>query len=178
MTKRHATSDLAEPAQSHGIRSLKRAALLWHGTWRLMIALALCFAALSAHSQSYSIDWFTVDGGGGTSAAGIYSISGTVGQPDAGQMSGGSYTLKGGFWAILAPVQTPGAPLLRIVFTRTNAVVVAWPAPSVGFSLQQNTALGSANWTSVPYAVNVVGSENQVIVSPPVGNRFYRLKSP
>jgi hypothetical protein len=140
--------------------------------------LALGFAALSAHAQSYSIDWFTVDGGGGTSAGGIYSISGTAGQPDAGQMSGGSYTLNGGFWAIIAAVQTSNAPLLRIVLTRTNAVVVAWPAPSTGFSLQQNAVLSTTNWTSVPNPVNVVGSENQVIVSPPTGNRFYRLKSP
>jgi hypothetical protein len=32
-------------------------------------------------AQSYSIDWFTIDGGGGTST-GVYSVSGTIGQQD------------------------------------------------------------------------------------------------
>ena len=35
-------------------------------------------------AQSYQIDWFTIDGGGGTSTGGVYSVSGTIGQPDAG----------------------------------------------------------------------------------------------
>src|SRR5437868_10950980 len=91
-----------------------------------------------AVSQSYSLDWFTIDGGGGTSTGGVYSVSGTIGQPDAGQMSGGTYTLDGGFWGIIAAVPVPGAPTLRVVRTTTNTVVLAWPAPSTGFALQQN----------------------------------------
>ena len=46
----------------------------------------------------YTMQRFTVDGGGGTSAAGPYSLSGTAGQPDAGTLSAGSYVLAGGFW--------------------------------------------------------------------------------
>jgi hypothetical protein len=64
----------------------------------------------TAHAQQYSVDWFTIDGGGGTSTGGVFTVSGTIGQPDAGQMSGGTYTLSGGFWGIIAAVQTPGAP--------------------------------------------------------------------
>jgi hypothetical protein len=141
--------------------------------------LVVAAAALSARAQNYSIDWFTIDGGGGTSTGGVYSVSGTIGQPDAGHMSGGNFTIDGGFWGIIAAVQTPGAPTLRVVRTTTNTVVLAWPAPSTGFSLQQNAAVNnSSGWGSVTNAVTVVGSENQVIISPPVGNRFYRLKSP
>jgi hypothetical protein len=48
----------------------------------------------------YAISWSTIDGGGGTSAGGGYTLSGTIGQPDAsGPLSGGVYTLTGGFWA-------------------------------------------------------------------------------
>ena len=47
---------------------------------------------------SYTLDWYTVDGGGGTSSSASYSLSGTIGQPDASVLSGGSYTLAGGFW--------------------------------------------------------------------------------
>jgi hypothetical protein len=144
-----------------------------------VLALSLLiFAATSASAQSYSIDWYTIDGGGGTSTGGIYSVSGTIGQPDAGHMSGGNFTIDGGFWGIIAAVQSPGSPLLRVLRTSTNTVVVAWPAPSTGFSLQQNSDLKIAVWTGITNTVNVVGSENQIIVAPPVGNRFYRLKNP
>lgn len=134
--------------------------------------------AVSALAQSYSIDWYTIDGGGGTSTGGVYQVSGTIGQPDAGHMAGGNFSLDGGFWGIIAAVQTPGAPALRIILSSTNTVVVAWPAPSTGFNLQQNAAVGTTNWIGVTNNQYTVGGEYQVIISPPVGNRFYRLKSP
>ena len=67
---------------------------------------------------------------------------------------------------------------MRVFQTATNAVVVAWPDPSVGFSLQQNSLLGTTNWVGVTNPVNMVGGEKQVTISPPTGNRFFRLKSP
>ena len=46
----------------------------------LNIALLLLAASSTASlAQSYSIDWFTIDGGGGTSTGGVYSVSGTIG---------------------------------------------------------------------------------------------------
>jgi len=61
----------------------------------LMVGVALVSAAPLA---GYAIDWWTVDGGGGSSSSGAYSLSGTIGQPDTGQLSGGGYSLSGGFW--------------------------------------------------------------------------------
>ena len=46
-----------------------------------LLALAGCFAA---RAQQYSIDWYKVAGGGGTSTGGTYQVSGTIGQHDAG----------------------------------------------------------------------------------------------
>jgi hypothetical protein len=141
-------------------------------------AVALLSLTLTAGAQSYSINWFTIDGGGGTSAGGVYSVSGTIGQPDAGgPMAGGNYSLIGGFWSLVA-VQTHGAPLLRIFLTATNTAVVAWPAPSAGFTLQSNTNLIPANWSAMTNAVNLVGSENQVVISEPGGNKNFRLSHP
>jgi hypothetical protein len=57
-------------------------------------SLVVAAAAFACHAQ-YSIDWQTVDGDGGTSTGGVYAFSGTIGQPDAGQMAGGNYTLSG-----------------------------------------------------------------------------------
>src|SRR5436189_1812116 len=105
------------------------------GMVSVLALLLLTFVPTSASAQNYSIDWFSIDGGGGSSTGGVYSVTGTIGQPDAGHMSGGNFALDGGFWAIIATVQTPGAPALRVVFTATNTVVVAWPSPSTGFSL-------------------------------------------
>jgi hypothetical protein len=68
----------------------------------------------SAQAQSYEIDWYTIDGGGGESAGGNFALTATAGQPDTGLMSGGDYAIEGGFWSIIAAVQTPGAPLVEI----------------------------------------------------------------
>jgi len=127
-------------------------------------------------AQDYSIDWFTIDGGGGTSTGGVYSVTGTIGQPDAGAvMTGGNYSLQGGFWAIQA-VQTPGAPLLSIARTTTNTVAVFWPSPSPDWTLQQNTnSISSVNWSNAPGTILDHGTTKTLIVNPPAGNRFYRL---
>src|SRR5258706_5137923 len=118
----------------------------------LLLSLLFSLLAMAAHGQ-YSIDWFTIDGGGGTSTGGVYSVSGTIGQPDAGQMSGGNFTIEGGFWGVVAAVQTPGAPTLSIARTTTNTVAVSWPSPSAGFTLQQNTnGIGTVNWSNVATA--------------------------
>ena len=144
----------------------------------LILLLTFLIPAV-AFAQSYSIDWFTVDGGGGTSTGGVYSVSGTIGQPDAGKMSGGNYTLDGGFWGVIAAVQTPGAPTLYIARTTTNTVAVFWPSPSTGFTLQQNTnSVSSVNWSNVLTAPLDDGSTKTVIVNPPTGNRYYRLFKP
>jgi hypothetical protein len=48
---------------------------------------------------SFDLSWDTIDGGGVTFATGgIMSLGGTIGQPDAAVMGGGSYSLAGGFW--------------------------------------------------------------------------------
>jgi len=46
----------------------------------------------------------TIDGGGVMrSTGGSYELSGTIGQPDAGLMSGGAFDLTGGFWFAVDP---------------------------------------------------------------------------
>src|SRR5256885_1506378 len=123
----------------------------WRSKLGASLVLGACCLMLlgyqSARAQIFTIDWFTVDGGGGTSTGGVFSVSGTIGQPDAGHMSGGNFTIDGGFWGIIGAIQSPGSPLLRVLLTSTNTVVVAWPAPSTGFSLQQNTDLRTTAWT-------------------------------
>ena len=75
----------------------------------IVVTVLLCtMAAVFARSGSgvLSVDWFTVDGGGGTSTAGSFQLTGTIGQPDAGSMSGGDFVVAGGF----LPGQSPPCP--------------------------------------------------------------------
>ena len=59
--------------------------------------LCTTLLASAAHAQ-VDLTWNTIDGGGGTSSAGTLSLSMTIGQPDAGSMASGVFTLDGGFW--------------------------------------------------------------------------------
>lgn len=150
----------------------------------LAMALAAMLVALSVSvvgAQEYAIGWWTVDGGGGTSTGGDYTVSGTIGQPDAGMMSGGNYSLIGGFWGIVAATQTPTVPLLSVWLTQTNTVVVSWPAPAEGWLLHSTTAIipGGSTWTEIPPPYHTVGATTLFYVeSPPSGTKFYRLHKP
>ena len=63
------------PVAAHSARGLAPSK-----TWRNFVAaLAFLAMAMAAHSQSYSIDWFTIDGGGGTSRA-AFIPSAAIGQ--------------------------------------------------------------------------------------------------
>jgi hypothetical protein len=121
-------------------------------------------------AQQYSIDWYKISGGGGTSSNGQYVISGTIGQHDAsGAITGGNYSLTGGFWSLFA-VQTPGAPLLTITYSG-NQAIVSWPFSATGWTLQTNNNLATGAWGN--YAGAVVN--NSATNSPPTGNLFFRL---
>ena len=67
----------------------------------MLFSMAVLSSLASAQTgDPYDLTWSTIDGGGGrsTSAGGTYTLEGTIGQPDAGLMSGGPYVLAGGFW--------------------------------------------------------------------------------
>src|ERR1039458_9222821 len=115
-------------------------------TWRVFGTLLTVLAvAISVRAQSYSVDWYKISGGGGTSTGGVYSVSGTIGQPDAsGAMSGGQYSATGGFWSLYA-VQTPGAPLLTITHIG-NQAIVSWSPSVTGWTLQTNANLATPRW--------------------------------
>jgi hypothetical protein len=61
--------------------------------------LLLSVGLVGLAQGGYDLSWWTVDGGGNmVSAGGGYELGGTIGQPDAGVLTGGGYTLGGGFW--------------------------------------------------------------------------------
>jgi hypothetical protein len=149
---------------------------------KLFLLFGLLVPTIS-FAQSYSIDWYKVSGGGGTSTGGPmigvnYSVSGTIGQHDAGgPMTGVSYSLTGGFWALISVVQTPGTPNLTITYSG-NSVIVSWPDTG-SYTLQQNSDLATpAGWTTTSYTINTANGTNSITVTPPTGNLFFRLYNP
>ena len=137
---------------------------------KLGCALTLALP-LSVHAQ-YSIDWFTIDGGGGTSIGGVYSVSGTIGQPDVGAtIGGGSYTLQGGFWPGLVVPSSTGGPTLFIQFSGGN-VIISWSPATPGFVLEETTSLVAPSWSPAP-------TGNPTAPIPATGEaKFYRLRKP
>jgi len=78
--------------------------------FRTLSLAGMLFYSLSsscAHAQ-FTIDWRSIDSGGSFSAvAGPLTLSGTIGQMDAGSrvdpLTGGGFALVSGFWAVTLP---------------------------------------------------------------------------
>ncbi len=140
--------------------------------------LAVVFSGVILSSSTcqaqYSIDWSTIDGGGGTSTGGVYSVSGTIGQHDAGgPMTNGQYSVTGGFWALPTAIQVTGAPTLTIVPATPGNATISWTPNTPGFVLQETWVLSPANWTN-----SVSGTTNPIVVPATVPTKFYRLFKP
>ena len=145
----------------------------------LLVLLSILNSQLStARAQQYSIDWFKIAGGGGASTNGQYAVSGTIGQHDAsGAMTGGNYSLTGGYWSLISVLQTPGAPKLYISHAGTT-VTVSWQNVA-GWNLYQNGNLSApvANW-SASSGMTTANGTNYWSVSNPTGVQFFHLKNP
>ena len=143
--------------------------------FRLWLLLISAFSLQpSAFAQSFSLRWHTIDGGGGTSTGGVFSVSGTIGQPDAGgPMTNGQYSVTGGFWVLPQVEQTEGAPVLMIVPFGTGQAKLTWTPSSTNWVLQERLSLNSGTWTNA-----VSGSTNPIIVPTTMPAKYYRLFNP
>ena len=141
-----------------------------------MLALGfLCSVLCLPTLAQFAIPWYTVDGGGGTSTGGVYSVSGTLGQPDAGgPMTNGQYSVTGGFWALPQAVQTEGAPTLTIAKGAPGFAVLSWPSTTgTNWVLQERLNLTSGIWSN-----SSSGATNPVTVPATSPAKFYRLFKP
>jgi len=78
------------------------------GVLVLVAALLLITGGVTLAQGGYDLSWWTADGGGYTFPGQVartgstgpgYWLGGTVGQPDAGVLTGPGYILTGGFWS-------------------------------------------------------------------------------
>lgn len=163
-------------------------------TCKILLALALFGGAgMELRAQSYSVDWFKVAGGGGTSTNSTYSISGTFGQPDAGgPMDGGGFSVVGGFWSLFAPVNPPAIitqPTNLLVLAGSNVVLAVsatgapplayqWNLNGITLADATNTALSLSNVSGLDagfYTVIVSNSTASVTSTPALLDVRYSL---
>ena len=139
-----------------------------------LIQFVFCFSSRSL-AQNYSISWYKAAGGGGTSTNGLYSLSGTIGQPDAsGAMTGGDWALTGGFWSLISVAQTAGAPALYIGRSG-QTITVFWQ--NVGnWTLQQNGSLAAPSGWGNCSGITTSNGTNYLAIPNPAGNQYFRLK--
>ena len=139
-----------------------------------LLAAAFAFAN-RASAQSYDINWFTIDGGGGESIAGIYALQGTIGQPGVETMSGGTFSLQGGFWAPGFNVETGEPPKLTVLRSQSH-LLLSWPVRP-HFILERNPDLSlPGNWSEVTQTEVLKDGTVSVTVPIPLSTEFFRLR--
>jgi uncharacterized repeat protein (TIGR01451 family) len=93
----------------------------------------------AALAQPYDVSWWTVDGGGGTSAGGTYVLTGTAGQPDAGgPFAGSPYGLHSGFWALSAGGGI--GPQADLSVTKTDGQTASVPGQQATYTIVAGNA--------------------------------------
>ncbi|HUA66461.1 MAG TPA: hypothetical protein VME24_11475 [Alphaproteobacteria bacterium] len=143
----------------------------------ILSAIALLLLIPAAMAQSYSINWYKVAGGGGVSTGGTYAVSGTIGQPDASMpMTGGNYSLTGGFWAFISVLQTPAAP--RLYISHSGKTVTVFWQDVAGWTLQQTSSLNPPVTWTLNTSWTTSGGTNYLNLTSPSGKLFYQLANP
>ncbi len=151
----------------------------------LLIFVAAALVAADGSAQSFSVTGSVIAGGGGTTSGGLFQVTGTIAQAEAGpRLTGGCFSVDSGFWGHYAAISTPGAPTLR---TRVvaNYVRVSF-TPSCGdWVLQWTNTLepeaAATIWTD-DEASNLIlidGELTRDFHIPSWGSRLYfRLRQP
>jgi hypothetical protein len=132
------------------------------------VVAGLSIHALSARAAAYKVDWQTVDGGGGDCSGGKLSLSGTVGQPEAGFCAGSAYVQQGGFWPAF---QKDVGPPLRMTFAGGMARL-RWTSQCSGFHLEGAPGV-TGPWSDLGLGTPT-GAFREAM--PPAGFRFFRLR--
>jgi hypothetical protein len=161
-----ALARISQPAIMQQSKSIFLAAVMGTAGWALW-------------AQDYAMNAQGIPGGGGSSSGGPYRLTGSIGQATAGgNLTGGNYSIAGGFWSQVSVVQTPGAPWLTL--SQSNGqLTISWPTPASNWVMQTNSNLSnSGGWTASGYAVSTHNGISTVVVPLQSGNLFFRLAQP
>jgi len=107
-----------------------------HTTFTLQVVLSMLTATAflaAAGEPGFEITRSTIDGGGVMqSSGGDFELSGTIGQPDAGVMTGGAFDLSGGFWFELPPADCNDDGLVSLLDHETFTACLLGPNGGIG----------------------------------------------
>ena len=136
------------------------------------LLLGLLLTTIPSIAQTFTLESFNIDGGSATLSGGSYIVIATVGQPNAGLFSGGDFTLQAGYWPVVSEVIVPD---LTATLLSDGTVQVCWPSSATEFSLQEATTLNSVDWSASALVQNDGEGTKCVTVSATAGSRFFRL---
>jgi hypothetical protein len=145
--------------------------------FRWLRIAALCCLPLVLHQTAgaqgiYTLDWSAIEGGGGESAGGDFTVSGGFGQPESGgTMAGGEFSVTGGFLSIIAV----DGPPLRIAHNPDGTITVAWPTSFTPLPLQQSSDLTPESWEDSEYPVTDDSITRSITFTPVAARYFFRL---
>jgi hypothetical protein len=135
----------------------------------LWVGIVVALTMTAAMGQPYSIESYVIAGGGGSSSGGGFSLSGTVAEASAGTaLTGGVYTLRGGFWPGIIVTAEGEVPQLFIQLSGPS-VTLSWAPATAGFVLEQSGDVVSGAWLPAPEG-------NPVLVPATDSAAFYRLR--
>ena len=137
---------------------------------------AVPFGALAQSGGPWTILSSTIDGGGGTSAGGVWTLTGTIGQADAAPpATGGTRVVQGGFWPGTV-VHIFGGPLLSMaqgaLSGQPGTVRISWGDDAAGYRLQSSSDLSL--WTDTPTIPT--GAGHVYVPYSSVRRLFFRLR--
>lgn len=147
--------------------------------------VAALFVSAHCSAQQFSINGGVIAGGGGTASGGLFQVTGTIAQAEAGpRLAGGCFSVDSGFWGHYAAMLTPGAPVLRTRMI-ANYVRVSFTPNCGGWVLQWTRTLepeAAATIWSDDAASNLTlidGELTREFHVPSWGSRLYfRLREP
>jgi hypothetical protein len=134
-------------------------------------------AGAQSQGGTLTLVTYSIDGGGGSSAGGVYVLRGTIGQPDGELLTGGEFTLQGGIsklppsTVVIPPSGANGAPVSGYYVVRN--IPLAWTRVSwsVGYEIQ--VSKNKAFNTFVYRDITLTADTLSVVTPPLVDNGIY-----
>lgn len=142
----------------------------------LVFAAVIACLSWSARSQSFDLKESAVTPVQ-RAAGGSFSLVGAITAEEGAAQAGGTFTLESATIGMLTIIAEPDSPRLTITLVNGKALV-AWPASTVGFELQEAGGFPSGSapqWTKVDQQPSVSGAAQSVEVTILPGNHFLRL---
>lgn len=135
-----------------------------------MAVLAAVAVCVSTYAQTYVVDSFRVQAGGGESNGAEFTVDGALETTDPGTSAGDGFTVSGSLIARLAVQSSGGAPTLFIQGS-SEGITLTWADATGEFVLEETNALLVSEWTVVDG-----GGLSPVMIAPDTPTRFYRLR--